>query len=342
MINNKVQIIRDNGALADAQAPIIVSASRATDIPAFYSDWFLYRLKRGYSAWTNPFNGVRSFVSYEKTRLIVFWSKNPRHLLDEDGCLDYLHTKKINCYVQFTLNDYVREGLEKGVPAVDERIGTFKALVDRLGFGRVIWRFDPLILTNEISIEDLLAKIEYIGDRLKGYTEKLVFSYADIKSYKKVHNNLIKNNVHYREFSESDMNNFAARLAAMNTKWGYALATCGEKIDISQYGIQHNKCIDDDLIIKYFHKDSVLMNYLGVEIRPAGLFSEKMTIFKKKNNKDKGQRLYCGCIASKDIGEYNTCPHLCEYCYANSSKEVAVKNWNKHRNNDISETITGE
>lgn len=342
MVNNKVQIIRDNGTLADAQAPIIVSASRATDIPAFYSDWFLYRLKRGYSAWTNPFNGVRSFVSYKKTRLIVFWSKNPRHLLDEDGCIDYLQTKGINCYIQFTLNDYVHEGLERGVPAVDERIGTFKALVDRLGYGRVIWRFDPLILTDEISIEDLLAKIEYIGDKLKGYTEKLVFSYADISNYKKVQSNLIKNNIHYREFTESNMNDFATRLAALNTKWGYTLATCGEKIDISKYGIQHNKCIDDDLIIKYFYKDSLLMNHLGVEIRPAGLFSEEMMIFKKKNNKDKGQRLYCGCIASKDIGEYNTCPHLCEYCYANSSKEIAVKNWNKHRNNNTSETITGE
>lgn len=341
MVNNKVQITRDNGAQAEAQAPIIVSASRSTDIPAFYSDWFLYRLKLGYSAWTNPFNGVRSFVSYQKTRLIVFWSKNPRHLLDKGGCIDYLQSKGISCYIQFTLNDYVREGLERGVPSVDERIEIFKALVDRLGFGRVIWRFDPLILTDEITIDDLLAKIEYTGDRLKGYTEKLVFSYADIKSYKKVRNNLIKNNVHYREFLESDMYEFASRLAALNAKWGYALATCGEKIDISKYGIQHNKCVDDDLMIKYFHQDSILMDYLGVEIRPAGLFSDEMTIIKKKNNKDKGQRLFCGCIASKDIGEYNTCPHLCEYCYANSSKETAVDNFRKHRTNPYSETITG-
>ena len=118
MINNKVQIIRDNGILADAQAPIIVSASRATDIPAFYSDWFLYRLKRGYSAWTNPFNGVRSFVSYEKTRLIVFWSKNPRHLLDEDGCVDYRKLDPItfdaaaNQYV--ALGDVVARAFDAG------------------------------------------------------------------------------------------------------------------------------------------------------------------------------------------------------------------------------------
>lgn len=342
MVNNKIQIIRDNGMKVEAQAPIIVSASRSTDIPAFYSDWFLYRLKRGYSAWTNPFNGVRSFVSYERTRLIVFWSKNPRHLLDKDGCLDYLQSKGINCYVQFTLNDYVREGLERGVPSVDNRIETFKNLVDRLGFGHVIWRFDPLILTDKISIDDLIYKIEYIGNKLKGYTEKLVFSYADIKNYKRVQSNLIKNNIHYREFTESDMNEFAFKLAKLNKDWGYVLATCGEEIDISKYGIQHNKCVDDDLMIKYFHHDAVLMNHLGVDIRSAGLFSDEMMVIKKKNNKDKGQRLFCGCVVSKDIGEYNTCPHLCEYCYANSSKETAVKNWEKHRINSICETITGE
>lgn len=341
MQTDKTQIIRENGELVEAQAPIIVSASRSTDIPAFYSDWFLQRLKKGYSAWTNPFNGVRSFVSYKKTRLVVFWSKNPQHLLDKGGCIDYLQSQGINCYIQFTLNDYVHEGLEKGVPAVDKRIETFRALVDRLGFGKIIWRFDPLILTDAIGIDELISKIEYIGNKLKGYTEKLVFSYADINSYKKVHNNLVKNNIHYREFTESDMNEFAARLSEMNKKWGYTLATCGEKIDISKYGIQHNKCVDDDLIIKYFHQDSILMNHLGVEIRPASLFSEGITIVKKKNNKDKGQRLFCGCIASKDIGEYNTCPHQCEYCYANTSKIVAVENYKRHQGNPYSETITG-
>jgi hypothetical protein len=137
------------------------------------------------------------------------------------------------------------------------------------------------------------------------------------------------------------MNEFASRLAVLNAKWDYILATCGEKIDMSKYGIQHNKCVDDDLMIKYFNQDTILMNHLGVVIRSASLFSNEVTIIKKKNNKDKGQRLFCGCIASKDIGEYNTCPHLCEYCYANSSKETAVQNFRKHRTNPYSETITG-
>ena len=99
-----------NGNPVKAQAPLIVSASRSTDIPAFYADWFFNRLEKGYSAWTNPFNGVKYYVSYEKTRFIVFWSKNPRPLLPY---LHILKERKINCYVQYTLNDYEDEKLEK-------------------------------------------------------------------------------------------------------------------------------------------------------------------------------------------------------------------------------------
>lgn len=342
MEKDKSIIIRENGEQVKAQAPVIVSASRSTDIPGFYCDWFLHRLKIGYSAWTNPFNGVRSYVSYQNTRLIVFWSKNPRHLLDENGLLDYLQEKGINCYIQFTLNDYVDEKLERGVPSVEARIATFKAIVRKLGFGKVIWRFDPLILTDKIGVEGLLRKVKNIGDQLKGYTEKLVFSFADIAAYKKVKANLERNNINYREFTEADMIQFASGLQKLNTAWGYTLATCGEKIDIEKYGIVHNKCVDDDLMIKYFSDDVKLMDYLGVEIREADLFTGERTIIKKKNNKDKGQRQFCGCIASKDIGEYNTCAHLCEYCYANSSKEAALRNLQTHRQNPFAETIIGK
>ena len=336
-MNAKITINRDNGEAVEALAPVIVSASRSTDIPAFYADWFLHRLKQGYSAWTNPFNGVKSYVSYDKTRLIVFWSKNPKPLLAEGGCLDYLAEKGINSYIQYTLNDYVTENLERGVPALQQRIDTFKHLVDRLGFGKVIWRFDPMILTNRISCDDLLEKVSGIGDQLKGYTEKLVFSYADIKTYRKVQANLAKNNVNYREFEQEDMLYIAENLAQLNKRWGLTLATCGEKIDIEQFGIVHNKCIDDELIIKYFSEDRKLMvHILGAE---GDLFGGTIV---KQNNKDKGQRLSCGCIASKDIGEYNTCPHLCEYCYANSSKDTAVRNWHQHKINPYAETIIGK
>ena len=216
-----------DGRLVKAQAPIIVSASRSTDIPAFYADWFFKRLEIGYSAWTNPFNGVKSYVSYEKTRFIVFWSKNPRPLLEY---LHILEERNIKCYIQYTLNDYEKEKLEK-VPSLEKRIETFKLLVERLGKGSVVWRFDPLILTDDISVDDLLAKVQNIGDQLKGYTEKLVFSYADIALYKKVKANLERNGIPYHEWTEEQMEIFAQRLSVMNRErnWNYTLATCGEK-----------------------------------------------------------------------------------------------------------------
>ena len=348
-----IQIQRENGENVKAQAPILVSASRSTDIPAFYADWFFHRLKVGYSAWTNPFNGVKSFVSYQDTRFIVFWSKNPQPLLRH---LDYLKERNIGCYIQYTLNDYEKEGLERGVPKLSERIDTFKLLVDKLGKGRVIWRFDPLLLTDDISIDALLSKIERIGNQLQGYTEKLVFSYADILSYRKVKANLEKNHIPYHEWTEMQMLEFAKRLAELNKKWGYTLATCGEKVDLQQFGVEHNHCIDDALIIRFAYEDKKLMDFLKVKTYPMpvpNLFgeSESMpndaillpnnTYATHGDNRDKGQRLFCGCIVSKDIGEYNTCPHLCEYCYANTSKEAAVLNRKRHLINRESETITG-
>lgn len=351
---HKIQIKRENGETVDAQAPIIVSASRSTDIPAFYADWFFHRLKVGYSAWTNPFNSVKSYVSYQNTRFIVFWSKNPRPLLDH---LEYLKERNIGCYIQYTLNDYEKEKLEQGVPALQQRIDTFKQLVDKLGKGRVVWRFDPLILTDDISIDSLLSKIEHIGDLLQGYTEKLVFSYADILSYRKVKTNLKKSHIPYHEWAEPQMLDFAERLAELNKKWGYTLATCGEKVDLQQFGIEHNHCVDDNLMIRFAYDDKTLMDFLKVKafpmptsdifgnsepLPPDAIVLPNNTYATHGDNRDKGQRMFCGCIVSKDIGEYNTCPHLCEYCYANTSKQAAMFNFNCHKNNPWGETITGK
>lgn len=341
------------GRPVKAQAPIIVSASRSTDIPAFYADWFFDRLDKGYSAWTNPFNGVKSYVSYDETRFIVFWSKNPRPLLEH---LHKLEERNIKCYIQYTLNDYENERLEK-VPSLEKRIETFKLLVERLGKGSVVWRFDPMILTDDISVETLLAKVQNIGDQLKGYTEKLVFSYADIALYKKVKSNLEKSGIPYHEWTEEQMEIFAQRLSSMNKErgWNFTLATCGEKIDISKYGIAHNRCIDGDLITRLAWDDPVLMNFMKVKIEdvPApSLFGETELpqgaillphnkYFISAHKKDAGQRELCGCMAAKDIGEYNTCPHLCEYCYANASKETAIANWKRHLESPNADTITG-
>jgi DNA repair photolyase len=342
------------GKPVKAQAPLIVSASRSTDIPAFYADWFFHRLKIGYSAWKNPFNGVKSYVSYENTRFIVFWSKNPRPLLQ------YLHILKernIKCYVQYTLNDYEEEKLEN-VPSLSSRIDTFKLLVEQLGKGAVIWRFDPLILTDYISVDSLLQKIQKIGDQLKGYTEKMVFSFADIGMYKKVKHNLEANSIPYHEWETDQMEDLAKKLSDMNHErgWNYQIATCGEKIDIDKYGISHNRCVDGDLITRLAWNDKVLMEFMKVRIENVPnptLFGDQELpngaillpnnhYFISTHKKDSGQRDCCGCMVSKDIGEYNTCPHLCEYCYANASKEIALANWKRHQENKLFDTITGK
>lgn len=349
-------IILDNGEKVKATFPIIVSASRSTDIPAFYTNWFFERLKKGYSAWTNPFNGKKSYIAYDDTKFIVFWSKNPRPLLNH---IAYLKEKGIGCYIQYTLNDYEDEHLEQGVPILEKRIETFKLLVDKLGKGSVIWRFDPLILTDKIDKDLLLHKIEHIGNQLQGYTEKLVFSFADITSYRKVKANLERNQINYIDWTKEQMIEFAHNLVYLNkTKgWNYTLATCGEIYDFE--GIEHNHCIDDRLIVRLGYKSKELMTFLGAEIidiKQPNLFtniepletpnnaiildSQHYAII-NKNNKDKGQRAACGCMKSKDIGEYNTCPHLCEYCYANASKEIAIANWKRHQLNQNNDTITG-
>jgi hypothetical protein len=335
---NKIKIRIQSGEFVEAQAPVIISASRSTDIPAFYSDWFFQRLKDGYVKWKNPFNGVPLYVSFQNTRLIVFWSKNHKPIIKH---LDYLNEKGINYYFQFTLNDYDAEKLEPKVPNVQTRIKTFIELSEKVGKEKVIWRFDPLILTDKIGVDELLRKIENTGNQLKNHTDKLVFSFADIKIYRKVQNNLQNNSIPYQEFDEQTMSEFAASLQQLNNSWHFELATCAEQIPLEKYGIVHNKCVDDDLIIKLFSHDKALMDFLGVKITHPDMFNPNGNIEKKRNNKDSGQRQFCGCIVSKDIGEYNTCPHLCEYCYANASQEIALRNWQIHKKNPNSETIKG-
>ena len=274
--------------------------------------------------------------------MVVFWAKNPKPMIKY---LDYLDERGINYYFQFTLNDYVEEKLEPSVPSVESRIATFIQLSEKIGKEKVIWRFDPLILTDSICVTELLEKIECIGDQLYKYTNKLVFSFADISVYKKVQINLKRGNINYFEFDESSMNKFAEGLAELNKKWNLDIATCAEKINLNEFGIKHNKCIDDDLMKELFFSDAKLMGFLGYEFKRADLFdtTEKLIAIRKKNLKDKGQRLLCGCILSKDIGEYNTCLHLCEYCYANTSKKIVLDNFECIKeSNQASETITGK
>lgn len=339
MIWDKAEIVNEMGEKVLAQTPVIVSASRSTDIPTFYADWFVERWKAGYVKWKNPFNGTPLYVSFKDTRVVVFWTKNPKPMLKH---LDFLDENVKNYYFQFTVNDYDKEGYEGKVPRVESRINTFKELSDRIGKDRVVWRFDPLLLTKDIDVNELLRRLKNIGDQIHTYTSKLVFSFADISIYKKVENNLKRENISYIEFGPETMIQFAQGLNKLNEEWNLELATCAEKFDLNKYGITHNKCIDDDIMIKLFHHDTELMKFLGVQFIEPTLFEPFEGILKTKKMKDRGQREACGCIMSKDIGEYNTCPHECVYCYANTSKENAFKNYKSHTANPVSETITGK
>lgn len=338
MIHIPINIKLQSGELVKANSPVIVSASRSTDIPAFYADWYINRLKAGYIKWTNPFNGVASYISFDKTRLMVFWSKNPKPLFKY---FDYIDENYPNYYFQYTLNDYDGDLLETKVPPLNRRIETFIELSEKIGAEKVVWRFDPLMLTKCIDVDLLLRKIENIGDALLGYTQKLVFSFADISIYKKVQSNLNKNGVDYIEFDIEQMKNVALGLQELNKKWNIEIATCSEKINLEKYEITHNKCVDDDLIIKLFSDDNLLMDFLGVKVVQPTLFENDTKTKKSKVLKDKGQRQLCGCIMSKDIGQYNTCPHGCIYCYANTSQKRALENYQRYKQNKNSETITG-
>ncbi|NTW87898.1 MAG: DUF1848 domain-containing protein [Desulfobulbaceae bacterium] len=320
----KEPIRLDSGLIADAIAPVIISASRATDIPAFFAKWFSSRFKDGYVRWVNPFNAHQvQHVSFKRTRVIVFWTKNPKPLLP---FLSQLDDAGINYYFQFTVNDYEREGLEPNVPSLSGRIETFKQLADRIGPERVIWRYDPLILSETLTLAELLNRMESLAYQLHGFTRKLVFSFADIEMYAKVRNNLAHQKQEYREFTTDQMRLFAERLVELNRGWGLELATCAELLDLSHYGIQHNRCIDDKLMLEHFKSDKELMSFLGYEPDQFNLFDRNV----QSNLKDKGQRKKCGCIISKDIGAYNTCHHLCAYCYANASPVAVKNNLKKH------------
>lgn len=252
--------------------PYIISASRREDIPAFRGKWFLERLQEGKISMQGFYQNYD--VTFEKLKLIVFWTKNPQPLIK------YLDQIQYKYYFQFTLNHYPE--YELNVPSLEKRIQTFKDLSTKIGKEKVIWRYDPIIVNQYITTDTILKRIEYIGNQLYSYTEKLVFSFVD--PYKKLGN----------LFTEIDTNTkikIAEELIRFNNKWNLKISTCAEGIKLE--GIEHNKCIDPELVRKICGNQKWI-----------------------SDTKDKNQRLDCGCINSSDIGTFKTCQHNCEYCYA--------------------------
>lgn len=349
-MNEKEIIVNEKGQKVEALAPVIISASRSTDIPAFYAKWFFNRLEKGYCVWYNPFNQQPMYVSFKKCKVVVFWTKNPEPIIPY---LPELDKRGIHYYFQVTLNDYEQEGFEPNVPSVKSRISTFRVLSDLIGREKVIWRFDPLIVTQQLRPNDLLTRIRGLYNCLRDYTDKLVFSFVDVKAYRKVQNNLVKEtpfftpvDVENAEMTYEERMEIVRGLVGIRDTMSPAgrklqLATCAEDIDLETYGIEHNRCIDGELMKRIFAEDEELVYYLHTLKWPErDLFGQLPPIpEKKKNVKDAGQRKICGCMVSKDIGMYNTCRHFCVYCYANTSKEVVLKNKDKH--NDECESIIG-
>ena len=298
---------------ADAVEPVILSASRATDIPAFYADWFMNRIRAGVFKWTNPFRPTQvQTVSTAKVRAIVFWSKHPAGLWPH---LDELERRGVHFYFQYTLNDYEAEGYEPRVPPLDKRIELFCRLADRLGPERVVWRLDPLLLTDRVGVPELLGKAERLAGRLAGHARKLVISFADIEGYPAVKRNLARGGIAAREFARGEMEEFARGLAEINRAHGLELATCAEEVDLSARGVARNRCVDGELMARLWPGDGALMEFLA----------------SRAARKDPGQRKACGCVASKDIGRYRTCPHQCAYCYANGAGAEVERNVLAHR-----------
>lgn len=284
---------------------MILSVSRRTDIPVFYSDWFFDCLEQGYVLVPNPINpskvakiplqkfeitsvsmnlvGDKIVESNGNIEGIVFWSKNPKPMLNKIEKLEGL-----TYYFLYTLNAYP-EWIEGGLPTLEERINTFKELSKHCP---VIWRYDPILLSNGIDINWHLEKFNFLCESLKGYTRHCKISFV-VESYsgcsKKVH-----------APSEIEKRKLLSEMSKIALKNDIFIETCADSGDWSEFGILPSKCIDGEIFEKL----------LTEKYKDLGL---KIT---RKNNKLDGQRKNCGCMPAVDIGRYDTCKHKCNYCYA--------------------------
>lgn len=289
---------------------MIISASRRTDIPAFYAKWLMNRVRAGYFYRVNPFNSrqVTGFsLKPEDVDAICFWTKNPRPLMQH---LDELDGHGLNYYFQFTLNHYDAI-FEPNVPPLRERIGTFIELAGRIGPERVVWRYDPIILSSVTTAEWHLEQVERLAGQLQGATRRLVFSFYDFygRGRGRLHRALTGTGIMLEDIAAPEQRT-ALDLVARGFKTsadrhGMQIFTCGEAVDLKAVGIRHGACVDADLIGELF----------GVTV-PA--------------HRDRNQREACGCAESADMGAYNSCRFRCSYCYANFSEGIIDATCRRH------------
>jgi DNA repair photolyase len=277
---------------------MILSASRRTDIPAFYNDWFFKRLKEGFVYVRNPmnFHTISAIkLSKDVVDCIVFWTKDPSKIISKLGQLDAYGYRY---YFQITINGYSKE-IEKNVPDLESAIDSFIELSDKIGKERVTWRYDPIILSDNTNIDYHIDKFNQIAQRLNGHTGRCVISFLDI--YSRTKKNL--SHINYKDISDEDMEEIGGKISGSIKKYNYdfEVFSCSEKINLKNYGIKNGKCIDDKLISEIFNIETSV-------------------------KKDNTQREECGCVKSIDIGSYNTCDNGCLYCYANFNDGLRKKN----------------
>lgn len=267
---------------------MILSASRRTDIPNYYSEWLARRFRAGFLCVRNPMNFRRvSRITLNPNVIdcIVFWTKNPAPMLPYlDEYRRYMY------YFQFTLTGYGKD-IEPGLP--DKRrilIPAFCELADRIGRDRVIWRYDPIFLSDHYTLDYHVKAFTRIAEALAGRTRRVVISFLD--DYEKTKRNM--KGINIQGLTKEKMWRLAHSFAVIAGRYGMEIQTCAEKIDLSEYGITHGACIDREYI----------EHLLGCRLR-AG--------------KDHGQRPECRCMESVEIGSYHTCRNGCRYCYANFS-----------------------
>lgn len=278
---------------------MILSVSRRTDIPAFYTSWFMNRLKEGFVLVRNPMNYHQvSHVSLSPSVIdcIVFWTKNGAPLLP------YLESiaDTYPFYFQYTLNAYQCD-IEPGLRTLENRIKTFQSISEKIGTNRIIWRYDPILLSDKYPLEWHIDRFTYISEKLCGYTRECVFSFIDL--YDKVKTNVYGLNI--RGCLPEEVDHIASAFSSIAKESNLRLRTCAEAVDLHKYGIAHGCCIDGELI-------------------------SEITGWKMAAKKDPNQRQECGCLESIDIGQYNTCRHGCKYCYANFNMQSVATLSQKH------------
>lgn len=281
---------------------MILSVSRRTDVPNYYSAWFLERVKEGYLYVRNPMNHrqlSKIIISPETVEGMVFWTKNPAAMLPGLCAL-----REYPYYFQFTLTGYGRD-VEPGLP--DKKtvlIPVFKKLSGQIGSHRVIWRYDPVFVNHRYTMEYHERAFSQIAKALEGYTHRVVISFLDV--YEKTRRNMRGILEHVPD--ETCMRSLAGKFAAIASAHRIEIQTCAEEVDLSEFGISHGSCIDARLLEAIGNR--------AVNPRKAS-----------------GQRGACGCCESRDVGTYHTCRNGCRYCYANDSEKrvmESIKNYDVH------------